>query len=178
MDRRTARRVALAASGLLALTACVVNLSFDMLQTGLPLQAPGAGAVSLQPPVLIDLGSYSEVRDHQKDIESLDLESVDVTITSIKAANLAQTLSLGLSVQKDLQDPSTNVKIGDIDPFTARLNATRKLQGNPSLDAFLLERLHDGGKFYLLIAGTTDDRTDIALDANLHASMGYNSGLF
>ena len=40
------------------------------------------------------------------------------------------------------------------------------------------DRLHDGGKFYFVATGTTDNRTDITLDANLHASMGYETGLF
>ena len=33
-------------------------------------------------------------------------------------------------------------------------------------------------EFYFVATGTTDNRTDITLDANLHASMGYETGLF
>ena len=33
-------------------------------------------------------------------------------------------------------------------------------------------------EFYLLVSGTTDARTDLVLDVVLHASMGYDTGLF
>jgi hypothetical protein len=176
MGRRIVPRLALAAVCVAALAACVVNLSFDMDQSGLALQSPGAG--STMQSTLVDLGSNSDVRAHQRDIRSLDLESADVTITGINSANLAQTLSATLSLRKDLADPSTEVKIGDLQSFQVVHNGTRRISGNPALDAFLLERLHDGGKFYLLVSGTTDGRTDLVLDVVLHASMGYDTGLF
>jgi hypothetical protein len=175
MGRRIVPRLALAVVCLGALAACVVNLSFDMDQPGLPLQSAGG---SISQSTLVDLGNNSDVRAHQRDIRSLDLESVDVTITAINPANLAQVLSVTLSVRKDLADPSTDVKIGDLQNFQVVLNGTRRMNGNPALDAFLLERLHDGGKFYLLVSGTTDARTDLVLDVILHASMGYDTGLF
>jgi hypothetical protein len=68
--------------------------------------------------------------------------------------------------------------IGNLQAFTVEKNGTRRLQGNPQIDAFLLERLHDGGKFYLLVNGTTDAKTDIVMDVNLHASMAYDTGIF
>jgi hypothetical protein len=176
MNRRVIPRLALAAVCLAALVACVVNLSFDMDQPGLALQAGAGGPISQW--TLVDLGNNSDVRAHQRDIQSLDLESVDVTVTAVNAANLAQVLSATLSLRKDLADPSTDVKIGDLQGFQAVKNEHRRLNGNPALDAFLLERLHDGGKFYLLVSGTTDARTDLVLDVVLHASMGYNTGLF
>jgi len=176
MGRRIGPRYALGAICLAALAACVVNLSFDMDQAGLSLTSPGAGSTSQS--TVVDLGSYSDVRDHQRDIRSLDLESVDVTITAINPANLAQMLSATLWLRKDLADPSTDVKIGDLQSFRVEMNGTRRINGNPALDAFLLERLHDGGKFYLLVNGTTDARTDLVFDVVLHASMGYDTGLF
>ena len=176
MGRRIVPRLALAAVCLAALVACVVNLSFDMDQPALPLQAGGAGPISQS--TLVDLGSNSDVRAHQRDIRSLDLESVDVTVTAVNAANLAQVLSGAVSLRKDVTDPSTEVKIGDLQGFQALKNEHRRLNGNPALDAFLLERLHDGGKFYLLVNGTTDARTDLVFDVVLHASMGYDTGLF
>ena len=176
MNRRVISRLALAALCLAALAACVVNLSFDMDQPGVALQAPAAGSMSQS--TLVDLGNNSDVRAHQRDIQSLDLESVDVTVTAVNAANLAQMLSATLSLRKDLADPSTDVKIGDLQDFKAVKNEHRRISGNPALDAFLLERLNDGGKFYLLVSGTTDARTDLVLDVVLHASMGYDTGLF
>jgi hypothetical protein len=177
MNRRVIPRLALAVVCLAALVACVVNLSFDLDQPGLPLQAGGAGPISQW--TLVDLGSNSDVRAHQSDIQSLDLESADVTVTAVNAANnLAQMLSGTVSLRKILDDPSTEVKIGDLQGFRAVKNEHRGISGNPALDAFLLERLHDGGKFYLLVSGTTDARTDLVLDVVLHASMGYDTGLF
>ena len=169
MGRSTARRLAL---GLIALAACVVNLSFDMEQSGIALIAPSAGSATQS--VLVDLGNSSDVRAHQKDIRSLDLDSADVTITDVKADNAAKTLSLTLWLRKNLEDAPIN----DVQGFTVAPQGTRRIPGNPAVDAFLLERLHDGGKFYVIVAGTTDAKTDLVLDLNLHASMGYDSGLF
>ncbi|HEY4729720.1 MAG TPA: hypothetical protein VIH41_01225 [Myxococcales bacterium] len=176
MSRRASARLALVA---IALAACVVNLSFDMDQSGLEILAPSSG--SLSQTVLVDLGSYNDVRAHQKDIKSLDLESVDVTITEIRLANAATTLSLTVSLRKSLTDPPASdvtVKVGDLQNFTVMQSATRRVVGNPELDAFLLDRLHDGGKFYVVLSGTTDGKTDLVVDVNLHASMGYETGLF
>ena len=177
MGRRIGPRLAFASVCLGALAACVVNLSFDMDQPGLLLQAPGPGNTSQS--ALVDLGKYSDVQAHQRDIRSLDLESVDVTITAINPNNLATMLSGTLSLCKDaVADPSTDVKVGDLSNFQVVRNGARRINGNPAVDAFLLERLHDGGKFYLLVSGTTDARTDLVLDVVLHASMGYDTGLF
>jgi hypothetical protein len=176
MSRRASARLALVA---IALAACVVNLSFDMDQSGLDILAPSQGSLSQS--VLVDLGGYNEVRAHQKDITSLDLEYVDVTITDIRQANAATTLSLTVSLRKSLTDPPASdvtVKVGDLQNFTVMQSATRRVVGNPELDAFLLDRLHDGGKFYVVLSGTTDGKTDLVVDVNLHASMGYETGLF
>jgi hypothetical protein len=176
MGRRTAPRLALV---WIALAACVVNLSFDMNQPGRVLQAPAAGPL-LPESVLVDLGNSPDVRAHQKDITSLELEYVDVTITEIKQpGNAATNLSLTVALRKDMQDPPANdVIVGDVPNFTVQPNGTRRIAGNSQADAFLLDRLHDGGKFYVMLTGTTDGKTDLVLDVNLHASMGYESGLF
>jgi hypothetical protein len=176
MSRRASARLALAA---IALAACVVNLSFDMDQSGLDILAPQAGSLSQN--VLVDLGSNNDVRAHQNDIKSLDLEYVDVTITDVRPTNAATTLSLTVSLRKNVTDPpatDVTVKVGDLQSFTVMQSATRRVAGNPELDAFLLDRLHDGGKFYVVLSGTTDGKTDLVVDVNLHASMGYETGLF
>jgi len=176
MGRRIVRRLALAAVCLAALAACVVNLSFDMDQPGIPLVTSAAGAASTS--TLVDLGNSNDIRTHRNDIRSLDLESVDVTITEVKPGNVAATLSGTLTLRKDLGDPSTEVKVGDLPNFPVLVQSTKRIKGNPAVDAFLLERLHDGGKFYAIMSGTTDGATDIVLDVLLHASMGYETGLF
>ena len=174
MGRHNARRLALAS---IALAACVVNLSFDMEQSGFALQAPAAGSASQS--VLVDLGSYPDVRAHQKDIQSLDLEYVDVTISDIKSTNAATMLSLAVGLRKSLSDPPSNdISVGTIQSFPVIVRGTSRIPGNAAVDAFLLDRLRDGGKFYLIVSGTTDNKTDLVLDVNLHASMGYDTGLF
>jgi len=176
MGRRIVRRLALAAVCLAALAACVVNLSFDLDQPGVPLVTATAGAASTS--TLIDLGNSNDIRTHRNDIRSLDLESLDVTITEVKQDNLAQNLSGTLTLRRDLGDPSTEVKVGDLQSFPVLLQSTKRIKGNPAVDAFLLERLNDGGKFYAIVSGTTDGATDIVFDLLLHASMGYDTGLF
>src|SRR6266478_356376 len=176
MSRRIVRRFALAAVCLAALAACVVNLSFDMDQPGIALVTSAAGAASTS--TLVDLGNSNDIRTHRSDIRSLDLESADVTITDVKPDNLASFLSGTLTLRKDLGDPSTEVKVGDLQNFQVIKNSVRHIKGNPAVDAFLLERLNDGGKFYAIMSGTTDGLTDIVLDVLLHASMGYETGLF
>ena len=101
-----------------------------------------------------------------------------MTITEVKQGNVAQNLAGTLTLRKDLGDPSTEVKVGDLQNFPVLAQSTKRIKGNPAVDAFLLERLHDGGKFYAIISGTTDGATDIVLDVLLHASMGYETGLF
>jgi hypothetical protein len=153
-----------------------VNLSFAMDQQGLALTSAGAGPFTTS--VLIDLGAYPDVRAHQNDIKSLDLEFADFTITAVNANNAATSMDLTLSLRKDVTDPSTDVQIGQLMGFQIQRNGTRRLSGTPQLDAFLLDRLHDGGKFYLLLNGTTNARTDIVADVDLHASMAYDTGWF
>lgn len=178
MVRRKARPLSIAfALACAALAACVVDLSFDMDQKGLALVTPGAGVLSVS--ALVDLGSYEDVRSHRDDIRSLDLESIDVTITELKTDNAAKVLSATLALRKGYADPPENdVRIGDLTAFQIQQNGTRRIGGNPQLDAFLLERVHDGGTFYLVLNGTTDGKTDVVMDVNLHASMGYDTGLF
>jgi hypothetical protein len=162
---------------LVALVACVVNLGFDMNQANLALQSASQGPVAQS--IQVDLNSYPEVKAHQKDIKSLDLDSLDATITSINAPNQANALSLTLALRKVISDPPANdVSIGVLDNFRIALNSLRRLQGNPAVDAFLLDRFQNGGKFWLIVSGTTDAATDIVLDVNLHASIAYDTGLF
>jgi hypothetical protein len=178
MSRRIAPRLVLASTALVALAACVVNLTFDMPLSGVAVMAPMAGTLP-QASVPVDLGNSAEVRAHQKEIRSLDLDSIDVTITGINPPNAATVLSATFALRKNLTDPATSdVAIGNLDAFNIALNERRSMPGNPQLDAFLLERLHDGGKFYVIIGGSTNGKTDIVVDINLHASMGYETGLF
>src|SRR5207237_9648572 len=131
MGRRIVRRLALAGVCLAALAACVVNLSFDRDQPGVPLVTAAAGAASTS--TLIDLGNSNDIRTHRNDIRSLDLESVDVFITEIKTDNQAAKLSGTLTLRKDLGDPSTEVKIGDLPSFSVEPQGWKRIKGNPEV---------------------------------------------
>src|SRR2546430_1145289 len=77
------------------LTACVVNLSFDMRRT---LQAVSGPGNVVKQTVLIDLSQYAEVQQHKGNIESISLDSADATITAVNkggsTAHLNGTLSM------------------------------------------------------------------------------------
>jgi len=176
MARRNVRRLALAAVCTAALAACVVNLSFDLNPPPLALVTASAGAASQS--TLVDLGESKDVQAHRNDIRSLDLDLLDVLVTEVKPDNQAQFLSGALTLRKDLGDPSTEVKVSDLQNVPLINNGVIHLKGNPLVDAFLLERLNDGGKFYAIVSGNTDGATDIVLDIILHCSMGYETGLF
>jgi len=177
MGRRKTGRLALAIACASLAGACVVNLSFDMDQRGVALLTAGAGAVSASAPV--DLTKQPDIEAHRADIRSLDLDSLDVTITAVNLGNQAKQLNLTLSLRKSLTDPPENdVAVGDVAAFPVIPNATRHIPGNPKLDAFLLERLNGDGQFHLIVNGTTDGKTDVIVDINLHASMAYDTGFF
>ncbi|MGE5048063.1 MAG: hypothetical protein ACM3PC_05820 [Deltaproteobacteria bacterium] len=175
MNRRLPR-LALAFVCLAVLPACVVNLSFDMDQSNVALQSPAAGSASKS--IQVDLGKSREVAEHKDNIKSLDLDSVDVTVTSVNAGNQAKVLNGTLALRRNAADPAANdVKVGDIVNLPVVAGSTVRIKGNPALDAFLLEQLHNGGTFFVVANGTVDNRADMVLDLNLHASMGYDAGI-
>jgi hypothetical protein len=127
----------------------------------------------------VDLANSKEITDHKDNIKSLDLDYVDVTITRVNASNKATVLNGNLALRRHLADPPANdVKVGDLVNFAITANNTVRIKGNPALDAFLLEQLHNGGTFYVMANGTVDGAADLVLDLNLHASIGYDSGMF
>jgi hypothetical protein len=175
MKRRHLSRLAVA--GLVGLSACVVNLSFEMDQPNVALVSPSQGSATQS--ILVNLGNYRDITEHKDNIKSLDLDYVDVTITRVNAANKARLLNGNLALRRKLADPPANdVKVGDLVNFAVTLNNTVRIKGNPALDAFLLEQLHNGGTFYLMANGTVDGAADMVLDLNLHASIGYDAGMF
>jgi len=162
------------ALGLLALTACIVNLTFDMKKS-LPLQTqPGATAVSQN--VLLDL-QYSEITEHKAQIRSLDLDYAEVTVGKVNAAATpASRISGTLKLRRTLSG-SPDVAVGTVDLAIVN-GTTKRLNGTPELDAFLLQQLHEQGTFYAVFDGTADGVADFILDVDLHASIAYDAGLF
>jgi len=177
MNRRLPQRFAVVLVCLAGISACVVNLSFDIDQPNLAVQSPGAGTATQS--IAVDLGNSKEITEHKDNIRSLDLDYTDLTITRVNPGNRAKLLNGTLALRRKLADPPANdVKLGDLVNFAVTANNTIRMQGNPALDAFLLEQLHNGGTFYVIVNGTVDNAADMVLDLDLHASIGYDAGMF
>lgn len=177
MTNRRAFRTALALAGFSTLAACVVNLAFDM-QRKLPVSSPD-GVASVSQTQLVNLSDYREIQDHQGSIKSLDLESVDATVETVNARNRATIVNGTMLVRKSRTDPAESpVVVGTLSNFKVTQGTTVRLPGSPALDAFLFQRLQDGGSFYVVVEGSADQAPiDVVLNAAMHASMGYEAGL-
>ena len=176
---RIATRSTLVTLGLATLAACVVNLSFAMDKPGIVLQST-AGTNSLNAHVeQVRLSDYAEINDHKASIKSLDLDYVDITVTSLGSGNTAQTVSGSVSLRKNASDPATSdIKVGDLLNFPLQVGKTTRINGNPQLDAFLLQQLQTAGTFYVVVSGSIDGGVaDVTVDLNIHASMGYDTGI-
>src|SRR5713226_10586382 len=99
-------RTAPGIAALLALTACIVSLSFDMKKS-IALQSQTAGSVSQS--VLFDLGKSQEVTDHKTQIKGLDLDYAEVTVSHV--AGTAATVSGTLKLRASLAPGATDVKV-------------------------------------------------------------------
>jgi hypothetical protein len=177
MTRRLSARLALPIAALALLSACVVNLSFEMHKS-LPLQSQSDAAGTVSQTQLVDLSQYKEIQEHRSNIKSLGLDYADASIISInKNGTTATTVSGSLVLRADPNDTTHDVKVGDLQAFPVRLGATKRLNGTPELDAFLFQQLQGQGKFYVVITGTVDGKTDIVLDVTMHANIGYDAGL-
>jgi hypothetical protein len=180
MTRRTATRTALVTLGLLSLAACVVNLSFSMDKPGIVLKSAAGQTTLTQQAISVNLGDYKEITDHQKNIKSLDLDYADITITAVDPMNAATTVSGTVTLRKDLADAAHDIPVGNPNTtLTVAVGQKLHLAGTPALDAFLLSQLQSAGSFYVMINGSIDHGpANITVDVNLHASIGYDAGLF
>lgn len=171
------RRTTLGIMALLALSACIVNLSFEMKKP-LALQSTAAGNISQN--VLVDLSQYKEITDHKDQLKSLDLDYAEATVTHVNPANTATKVTGTLKLRKSLTTPAANdVVVGSLQDLSiAVVGATKRLNGTPELDAFLLSQLHEQGTFFAVVEGTVDGVADLTIDITLHASIGYDTGLF
>jgi len=178
---RNATRTALVTIGLATLAACVVNLSFEMKKT-LAVKSDAATPTSISVAQLVDLSQYKEITDHKNNIKSLDLDYAEATVTTINSGNRATKVSGSLKLRKTFlpATPPDDIKVGDLNNFPINVvGSTIRLNGNPALDAFLLQQLQTAGTFYAVIDGTVDvGPVDVILDVNMHASIGYDAGLF
>jgi hypothetical protein len=180
MTRRTATRTALVTLGLLTLAACVVNLSFSMDKANVELKSIPGQTTLTQQAILVNLADYKEITDHQANIKSLDLDYLDITVTAVDPTNTASTVTGTVTLRKALTDPAANdVAVGSIPATSIAVNSKVRINGTPTLDAFLLAQLKSAGSFYVIVTGSIDHGVaDVTVDLNLHASMGYDAGLF
>jgi uncharacterized protein involved in exopolysaccharide biosynthesis len=176
---RNATRTALVTIGLATLAACVVNLSFEMKKTLLVKSDPSA-PTTISVAQLVDLSQYKDITDHKSSIKSLDLDYAEATVTLLNSGNAARKVNGSLKLRKTLLPsvPPDDIKVGDLINFPIVVGSTVRLNGNPTLDAFLLQQLQTAGMFYAVIDGSVDGPADLVLDVNMHASIGYDAGLF
>jgi hypothetical protein len=180
MNRRTATRTTLVTLGLATLAACIVNLSFAMDKPGVVLKSDAGLKTITEQKILVDLGEYKEITDHKDNIKSLDLDYVDITITAVGSGNTAGTVTGTVTLRKNLGDPATSdIAVGSLNAVPLTVGTTRRINGSPALDAFLLQQLQSVGKFYVIVSGSIDKGVaDLTVDLNLHASLGYDTGIF
>ena len=176
MTRRLSPRLALPISALALLSACVVNLSFEMHKS-FPLQSPSADGGAISQSQLVDLAQYKEIQEHRSNIKSLGLDYADVTIIAINSGNTTKKVSGLLVLRADPADTTHDVRVGELQAFGVSPGATKRFNGTAELDAFLFQQLQSQGKFYAVITGAADGKTDIVLDVIMHANIGYDAGL-
>ncbi len=176
---RTATRTVLVTLGLLTLAACVVNLSFSMDKPGVVLKSDVGTTKVTQQSIVVTLADYKEVTDHKANIKSLDLDYVDLTLTARDSTNTANTVTGTVALRKTLADASADIAVGTLTAFPLNVGSTLRISGTPALDAFLLQQLQSAGTFYVVINGAIDQGVaNVTADFNLHASIGYDAGLF
>ena len=174
---RVSARSLVAVSALVVLSACVVNLSFDMKKS-FAVQSPAGSPNSISQTQLVDLSQYKEIEDHKASIKSLDLDYADVTVTEVHPGNQAHKVNGSLKLRQNLADKDHDITAGVLPKdFVIALNATTRINGTPALDAFLFQMLQTQGKFYAVIEGSVDGAADIAIEVTMHASMGYDAGM-
>ena len=171
------RRTMIALLALAPLAACVVNLSFDM-EKQFELTSTQAGAITQTQTV--NLADYKAIADHKSNIKSLDLDSVDLTVTTVNSGNTATAVTgtLVLRASTAPADGTQDVLVGALKNFPLSKGSTIKIPGTPQLDAFLLSEVQGTGTFSAILSGTVDGVTNIVVDVDFLASLGYDSGIF
>lgn len=174
MKSKSVQRTA-CALGLCALAACTVNLAFDITKDA----AVVASADGLSVAVPVDLGSSKEVQDHKAEVQSLSLESLDLTVTGVAAGNRATSISgrVALRAEGAPEDGSQDVEVGTLSDFPVMTGSFLHIPGSSKLDQFLFDQIQGSGRFSAVIAGSTQGgRTDATIRVVLHASLGYGAG--
>ena len=171
---RTLRNI-LGATCLLAVVACAVDIAFDMTRD-IPIDATGTSVNSV---VAVDLAQYQLVQDHKGNVQALQLQSVDVKVTAIAISNKATSVSGTLSLRPaSAIDATQDVAVGTLTNVPIVLLTKVTLPGSAALDAFLLQQIKGDGKFSAVISGSTaGGEAHLTINAVMHASMSYGTGL-
>ncbi|HUJ24618.1 MAG TPA: hypothetical protein VLW85_01265 [Myxococcales bacterium] len=177
---RRAFRIAISTLGLCTLAACVVNIAIDM-QKNIAVQTQ-AGITSIDQQQAINLNDYPDYTAHKGNIKSLDLDSADVTVASVDPSNKAtKVISGSLKLRQNCTDsPANDIIVGtQLSNFSLAANSTIKLPGSPELDTFLMNQVNGAGTFCVIVDGSIDAApVNVTLSVTLHASLGYDTGLF
>ncbi len=165
--------------GLCALAACVVNLSFNYTVSNQPVQQVTTGN-SINSAIAVDLSGQSDIQQHAGNIQSLDLDSLQLIIASVASDNSVETVTGTLSLRPSgVTDNSQDVLVGSLNAFAITANNSVTLQGSPALNAFALQTVQGSEKFQAIISGSTTggQTADFTVNVTLSMTMAYNTGL-
>ena len=177
MSRRAVRNTLLTL-GLCTLAACVVNIAIDM-QKNLVVQTDSV-TTSVNQTQAINLNDYPDFVNHKSNVKSLDLDSADVTVATIDPSNHATKVSGTVVLRQNCSDaPANDITVGTLTNFPITANSTTKLPGSAPLDTFLMNQVVGAGTFCVVVVGSIDQApVNVTLSVTLHASLGYDTGLF
>jgi hypothetical protein len=175
---RRASRIAVSTLSLCMLAACVVNIAIDMQRPVQVVTDSVTTAVNQTQP--INLNDYPDFVSHKGNVKSLDLDSADVTVTTIDPSNHATKVSGTVKLRQNCSDaPANDVSVGTLSNFALTSGSTTKLPGTPALDQFLMAQVQGNGAFCVVVVGDIDAApVNVTLSVTLHASLGYDAGLF
>jgi hypothetical protein len=180
VNRSQARRLTVPSLfAVAALAACVVDLNFSYTQSGLVVDTATAGN-AIDTTVPVDLSGQSDISSHLGNIQSLTLNTMDITIVSVQSDNTAATVAGNVYLRADAAtDAAGDVLVGTIGsptPFAISANATAHFTGNPALDAFVLATAKGSRKFKVVIKGTTTGGTKAHFTVNVAVAMSLGYG--
>src|SRR5947209_5470523 len=172
MHRQTTR-LALASAGLLALAACVVNLTFNV-DRDIVIDATGSSIPETV--IAIDLNQYAEVQQHKANVQSLGFDYVDVKVASIASNNHATAVTGTVKLRAN---GVPDVLVGQLTNFAITAGASQRFNGSPEINTFLYNQLKGAGQFSIVVAGTTaGGDAHLTLHATGVADLGYGTGIF
>lgn len=127
-----------------------------------------------------DLSTVSAVQQHKSKIDSLSLQSVDLSVVSVDPSNNVTTISGMLLLRPDggPTDGSQDVTVGSVTNLSIMPGTTLHVPGSPALDSYFMTVLKGSEKGYVILNGTSMSSGpgtvgNFNLKITLHMSMGY-----